>query len=137
MIKEKNDIESGFRIHNILLLESSFKRIAKVVFDNENVEQNVDIRSDVSINNEKNKVSVSLTLEYSQVYEKEKQVSATIRMGGTFEKIGSSELDLEMFGNVNGSAIIYPYIREHLSNLSAKAGVGLILLPPANFTKVE
>jgi len=37
------------------------------------------------------------------------------------------------FGNVNGAAIIYPYIREHLTSLSVKAGVGIILLPPANF----
>ncbi|NCD10471.1 MAG: preprotein translocase, partial [Negativicutes bacterium] len=36
-------------------------------------------------------------------------------------------------GNVNGAAIIYPYIREHLTSLSVKAGVGIILLPPANF----
>ena len=137
MDKKKNNIESGFRIHNILLLESSFKRIANVVFDRKSVEQNVDIKTEVTINSEKNIVSVTLALEYSQIFEKVKQVSATIKMGGAFEKIGESNLDLEMFGNVNGSAIIYPYIREHLSNLSAKAGVGLILLPPANFTNTD
>ena len=135
MDKEKNDIESGFRIHNILLLESNFKRVANVIFDKQDVEQKVDISSHVTINSEKNIISVTLTLDYAQIYEEEKQVSATIKMGGAFEKVGDSELDLEEFGEVNGSAIIYPYIREHLSNLSAKAGVGLILLPPANFTK--
>jgi len=135
MDKEKNDIESGFRIHNILLLESNFKRVANVIFDKQDVKQKVDISSHVTINSEKNIISVTLTLDYAQIYEEEKQVSATIKMGGAFEKVGDSELDLEEFGEVNGSAIIYPYIREHLSNLSAKAGVGLILLPPANFTK--
>ena len=135
MDKEKNDIESGFRIHNILLLVSNFKRVANVIFNKQDVEQKVDISSHVTINSEKNIISVTLTLDYAQIYEEEKQVSATIKMGGAFEKVGDSELDLEEFGEVNGSAIIYPYIREHLSNLSAKAGVGLILLPPANFTK--
>lgn len=137
MDEEKKDMESGFRIYNILLLESSFKRVANVIFNKPEIEQKVNIRSDVSINSEKNIISVSVTLDYAQIYEKEKQVTAIIKMVGTFEKVGDSELDLEKFGNVNGSAIIYPYIREHLSNLSAKAGVGLILLPPTNFTKTD
>jgi preprotein translocase subunit SecB len=46
-------------------------------------------------------------------------------------------LNLDQFGHVNAAAIIYPYIREHLSNLSAKAGLGLIFLPPVNFAKNE
>ena len=54
-----------------------------------------------------------------------------------YEKYGESILDLESFGRVNGAAIIFPYIREHLTNLSAKAGVGLIMLPPFNFTLKE
>jgi preprotein translocase subunit SecB len=54
-------------------------------------------------------------------------------MIGIFEKKGESVIDLENFGNVNGAAIIYPYIREHLTSLSVKAGVGIILLPPTNF----
>lgn len=58
-----------------------------------------------------------------------------IKMVGIFEKIGDSTLNPEDFGKVNGAAIIFPYIREQLTNLSAKAGIGLIILPPFNFTK--
>lgn len=137
MNKERINIESTFRIHNVLLLESSFKRVANVVFDNKTVEQQVEITSDVNVDSKNKIVSVTITLEYAQIFEEEKQVTATIIMGGAFEQIGDSVIDLELFGKVNGSAIIFPYIREHLSNLSSKAGVGLILLPPANFTKSE
>jgi preprotein translocase subunit SecB len=135
MDKGKEDLESGFGIHNILLLESSFLRIPKVVFGKQEIEQQVDIANDVSINIDKNLVSVTQTLHYAQIYNEEKQITATIKMAGVFEKIGDSPIELEKFGKINGAAIIYPYIREHLSNLSAKAGVGTILLPPANFTK--
>ncbi len=55
-------------------------------------------------------------------------------MVGVFEKFGDSILDLENFGNVNGAAILFPYIREHLTNLTSKAGLGLIIIPPFNFT---
>lgn len=137
MNKKRKNIESSFKIHNVLLLESSFMRVANVVFDNKTVEQKVDIKSDVNVDSKNKIVSVTITLEYAQIFEEEKQVSATIKMGGAFEQIGDTEIDLELFGKVNGSAIIFPYIREHLSNLSSKAGVGLILLPPANFTKAD
>lgn len=56
-------------------------------------------------------------------------------MVGIFECIGESPLksDYDAFGRVNGAAIIFPYVREHITNLSIKAGIGSILLPPVNF----
>jgi len=133
MENENKNMESGFRIHNILLLESDFKRVPNVVFDNPSITQDIRIEGEVTVNTEKNIVSVIQTLHFSQILNEEKQISATIKMIGIFEKTGESVIDLENFGNVNGAAIIYPYIREHLTSLSVKAGVGIILLPPANF----
>lgn len=133
MENDNKDMESGFRIHNILLMESNFKRVPNVVFDNPSITQDIRIEGEVTVNAEKNIVSVIQTLHFSQILNEEKQISATIKMIGIFEKTGESVIDLENFGNVNGAAIIYPYIREHLTSLSVKAGVGIILLPPANF----
>lgn len=135
MEEEKKNIESGFRIHNILLVESNFSRIDTVEFNNPEIKQNVNIDGAVNINPENNMISVKQTLHYSQEFNGIEQVSAKISMIGVFEKYGDSPLDLEQFGRVNGAAIVYPYIREHLSNLSAKAGLGLIFLPPVNLTK--
>jgi len=134
MEEEKKNIESGFRIHNILLIESNFSRIDTVAFNNPEIKQNVNIDGAVNINPENNMISVKQTLHYSQEFNGVEQVTATISMIGVFEKYGDSPLNLEQFGRVNGAAIVYPYIREHLSNLSAKAGLGLIFLPPVNLT---
>ena len=135
MEEEKKNIESGFRIHNILLVESNFSRIETVAFNNPEIKQNVNIEGDVNINPENNMISIKQTLHYSQEFNGVEQVTATISMIGVFEKYGDSPLNLEQFGHVNGAAIVYPYIREHLSSLSAKAGLGLIFLPPVNLTK--
>ncbi|MDR1097091.1 MAG: protein-export chaperone SecB [Tannerella sp.] len=32
---------------------------------------------------------------------------------------------------------MFPYIREHITNISLKGGIGAIILPPVNFTKIE
>lgn len=130
----KNQMESGFKISNLILLESNFKRIPNVTFNNEGIKQ--DINVDVNVNVKDNTVFVTEKIVYTQTFNEVDEVNCTIVMAGVFEKIGDTSLnDLEQFGHINGAAIIFPYIREHLSNLSSKAGLGLIILPPVNFTK--
>lgn len=59
-------------------------------------------------------------------------------MVGVFKRIGDSELiDNEQFGRINGAAIIFPFVREHIANIALKAGLGSLILPPVNFTKVN
>ncbi|TRX43048.1 protein-export chaperone SecB [Flavobacterium restrictum] len=135
MENNKNNLESGFKINNLLLLESTFSRVINVTFDNPEVVQNIDVDVNVSVN--ENTVVVTEEIKYNQTFNEIQEVSAIIKMVGVFEKFGDSELDLENFGNINGAAIIFPYIREHLTNLTSKAGLGLIIIPPFNFTKKE
>jgi preprotein translocase subunit SecB len=131
-MENNNNLESGFKINNLLLLESTFTRIVNVTFDNPNVIQNVDVDVQVTVN--ENIVVVTEEIKYNQTFNEVEEVSAIIKMVGVFEKFGDSILELEYFGNVNGAAIIFPYIREHLTNLTSKAGLGLVIIPPFNFT---
>lgn len=131
---DRKEMESGFQITNLILLESTFKRIPNISFNAPNVHQETKVDVNVSVNN--NTVFVNEKVEYIQTLNDVEEINCSIVMVGIFEKIGESKLDdLEQFGNINGAAIIFPYIREHLTNLSAKAGLGLIILPPVNFTK--
>ncbi|WP_129594581.1 protein-export chaperone SecB [Seramator thermalis] len=133
--KEINELSSAFQINNILLIESRFKRIPNVTFNNPEIKREITI--DIEVNVIENKVSVSESLSFKQTFKDEEEVSAFIKMFGDFEKKDDSPLDTEEFGKINGSAIIYPYIREHFSQLTAKAGLGLIFLPPVNFVKMK
>lgn len=45
--------------------------------------------------------------------------------------------DVQRFGRINCAAIIFPFIRESVAELSRKAGMNPpILLPPVNFQKI-
>lgn len=132
-MEQNSQLESGFKIVNLFLMESEFKREPQVTFDQAKTEKIVNV--DVNVQVTENKIFVTETLDYLQKLEETIEVSAKIKMVGVFEKIGNTSLDLEEFGKVNGAAIIFPYVREQLTNLSAKAGLGLIILPPFNFTK--
>lgn len=130
--KEKTTPESGFRILNLLLLESSFKREPNLTLQMDKITSKLDVNVGVQIN--ENIVYVTETVNFTNKVEDVTEVSIEVVMVGVFEKYGQSNLDLDTFGKINGAAIIYPYVREHVTNLSAKAGMGLIFLPPFNFT---
>lgn len=131
----ENEIKSGFVINGLLLLESNFKRVSNVRFG-EAVQTDMHVNTEVQT--EDNSVMVLETVKISQKYEKMEQVSIMVKMAGIFERVGESELeDLEQFGKMNGAAIVFPYIREHITNLSLKAGLPSIIIPPINFTKMQ
>ncbi len=131
----ENKLESGFAIKNILLIDSKFHRISNVHFG-EGVENDLDIHTDVSINEKK--IYVSEEANYSWKYEGKEQVQIQVKMIGIFESVGESPIkDLGQFGQINGASIIFPFIREHITTLALKAGLGAILLPPVNFVNAN
>ncbi|MBB1537207.1 MAG: protein-export chaperone SecB [Bacteroidia bacterium] len=133
---DKN-MESGFHVSNLLLLESQFKRIDRVQF-NEETFSNLDTKIGVAVDVHGNQITVTEEVTVSQEIDSVKQFTFFVKMVGVFERIGESPLtDGEKFGRVNGAAIIFPYIREHITALSLKAGLGPIILPPINFTCIQ
>lgn len=95
-----------------------------------------DLNIGVEVSVEKNIITVAETVYFTQKYNDVEQVNIEVKMVGIFECIGETLLkDYEEFGRINGAAIIFPYIREHITTLSLKAGIGVIIIPPINFVK--
>ena len=130
-----NKLESGFKINSIILSESSFSRINNVNFDG-GVDNKFDTNIEVGVNNKV--ITVAEEVVLIQKFQNIEQFRFKVRMIGIFECVGETSLtNLKEFGRINGAAIIFPYIREHITNISLKAGIGAIILPPVNLTKVE
>ena len=122
---------SGFAIQNIILIESSFKRINNAIF--EDIENNMNIDVNVAVNAPS--ITVEETVDLVQKHKGDEQMKIRVKMAGLFHVVGESEIkDLESFGRINGASIIFPYIREHITNITQKGGMGAIILPPVNFT---
>ena len=128
----EHTIISGYKILNLALLESHFERASTITFDLEKVTRESETSIDIQkISDEQ--VVVTETLTFSQTFEGTTEFSVKIKMIGVFEKQGQTDLSIDDFARINAPAIIYPYIREHLSSLTTKAAVGTILLAPYNF----
>ncbi|HTB51896.1 MAG TPA: protein-export chaperone SecB [Ferruginibacter sp.] len=129
------NIESGFKVTNIILMASSFRREYVITFDPAQIGHEVNIDVNVLVDN--NKIAVTESLLFKQVrgIDKTVEIEATVSMVGIFESVGTPTIDPNEFGNVNGAAIIFPYLREVLSSMCVKAGAAHIILHPYNFTR--
>ncbi len=131
MMNQTQNTTSGFAINNIILTESSFSRINNAVF--EEVENNMNINVNVMVNAPT--ITVEETVDLVQNHKGNEQMKIRVKMIGIFRVVGESKIkDLEAFGRINGASIIFPYIREHITSITQKGGMGAIILPPVNFT---
>ena len=131
-MSNENNIESGFKIINLILMDSQFKRDVSVTFGEipgKASKVHVDVNCEVNAN----QVVVKETLTLQLTNNDKTEVSAIVVMVGVFIKVGEIPMSLEEFGKKNGAAIIFPFIREHISTLCLKAGLGQLLLPLINF----
>lgn len=129
------NLDSGFNVKNIVLAESSFYRLPKLSFGEE-VNNVFDINVEVAIDGKI--ITVYETVALIQKFQDVEQFKFIVKMIGVFECTGESQItDFDEFGKINGAAIIFPYIREYVTNISLRAGIGTIILPPINFTKME
>ena len=64
--------------------------------------------------------------------------SLEVEMGGAF-KLDSdpSEEELDSLRHINCPAMIFPYLREYVSELTKRAGYAPLYLPPVNFVKAH
>lgn len=127
--------ETGYRLLNVFLLNSNFKRSEKLT-KNEEIKNNADVSVDYSKNEEEAELTVKLTISYWTERRDDPQTKeneAEITMIGIFKYPENPQPPVETFGKINGPAIIFPFIREHLSSLTSKSGIQPILLPPINF----
>ncbi len=131
-MEEKKVPQSGFELQHIVLTNSSFHRVDNVSFAS-SVENHLNINTGVKVDGDI--ISVLLQVKIEQQFEGKSQVEVDVAMIGDFKLVGETQLadNLENFGRINGAAIIFPYVREHISSLSIKAGIPPIILPIVNF----
>ncbi|MFO7810858.1 MAG: protein-export chaperone SecB, partial [Candidatus Delongbacteria bacterium] len=69
----------------------------------------------------------------AEITEKNNNFKLTCSMVGVFSVEGdTSNMPLKEFAENNAAALIFPYLREHISGITGKAGLQPIILPPTN-----
>lgn len=124
----------NYQLRQIVLMESNMHRVANVRQSDPDFENKVDVEITVSTT-----PTTELLVEVAVKHESKVKGDDTVdfyifvKMLGIFDTPSDEKLLIEKFGEVNGAAIIFPFVREHIATLSSKSGLGTILMPPINF----
>lgn len=128
-MEENKHISKELQLDGVRLTQSFFK-VNKGAGSGGEVNLNVMVRVDeVEIG-----FKTSLIVQFTPSGDGDSTLEGVFVMEGLFKVlIDNGEIDLREFKYVGAPSIIYPFMREHIVNLSMKALINPIFLPPFNF----
>ncbi len=123
--------QPGISFDNVILSKMDFSRSPIV----EKPEIKVYFSSNATINEEKKKLALELSADVKET--KNESFSLKCTMIGFFSVLeGQENLTLEEFSKVNAPALILPYLREVIANMTLRSGINPIILPPINIKSI-
>lgn len=125
-----------YQLLSILTTESYFKRQAQIDENYSKATSTIDL--DITKSFEGETVGVFVTIELKQEYAGKTLVEIKVTTVGLFKKNGDiPQQAIESFCDINAPAIIFPFIREIIANLSMKGGLQPIIIQPINFVELN
>lgn len=120
--------QPGINFDAIILVEEKFWR-------NHDVPDNPDLLFNVEMNLNIQEESCNTQLITTLIMKNEEK--EVLKLESTFVGLFSinkenENMDMERYLKNNSPALMFPYIREHISAITQKSGVGPVLLPPIN-----
>lgn len=130
MDKEK---QPGISFDSIVLAKEKFWRNPSLPKE---LNINLDFKVKRSIDDKKGIIELDTFLSL-QDSEKVEHVKLELKYIGLFSIIESEKnMELEHFLEHNAPAFLVPYIREHISSITSKAGILPVILPPINILAI-
>jgi len=124
----------GIPIKNIFISELSFQRAPEVSTP---IKYSFKVQIGSSIDEDKKTAQVNLKLELSETTKKE--VTLTCCIIGLFDITEKDKMPISLndFLSINAPALVFPYLRETVSNITLHSGVNPIFIPTINFKEIR
>ena len=123
-----------FHVIEIILLKSDFSRNEKDDSADQVVEE-IPLPAQLNWNcsySEDDKILTSILI--ASIGDKDSPFMINVEMEGRFQfSEHPKEKDLPILHNISCPGIIFPYLREYISDLTKRAGLPVLFLPPFNF----
>lgn len=126
-----------YQLISITTTESFFKREA-VISDDDYKKTESAIDLNVAKSFDKDEIGVFVTVDLKQELKGKILVEIKITTVGLFKKnVDDPQISIENFCDINAPAIIFPFIRENIANLSMRGGLQPIIIQPINFVELN
>jgi len=122
--------QPGINFKSIIMVSSNFYREADIP---KGMEIEIDIKVSSHINEQQTEADLDLIFTIRGIKDDIQVLRLESRFIGYFESDGDSpNMNLNQFLNENAPALMFPYIREYVSNTTSRAGISPIIIPPIN-----
>jgi preprotein translocase subunit SecB len=126
--------QPGIQFADIFLVSDNFKRTVNIP---EKIETTIDFNINYFKSEENNNFSLEIHTKFIGTNQGNEVLSLECTFVGIFRYYaGQENLNMDDFIRNNAPAIMFPYIREHISTTTRKAGFPQYLLPPINITAI-
>lgn len=120
--------QPGIKFSGVILVKDEFERVPVVGAE---LETNVGFAISANESDGTYYVEIETTVKLSE--EEVEKVTLVCKHVGMFSvDEDTPNMPIEDFMKYNAPAIIFPYIREHISSITSKAGIPTVILPPMN-----
>ncbi|HHU47563.1 MAG TPA: protein-export chaperone SecB [Bacteroidales bacterium] len=91
-----------------------------------------DINIEMGVSHKKDNKNIFITLE-TTIKDNVENLFINVKLVGLFNCENCDEIEENNFININGPAILFPYMRAHISSLTSMANIPTLVLPTINF----
>jgi len=122
-------------LHEIRLLKSNFLLNEKILEEGKEYSIQRELTISISSNDDRKMLKVDLRVRNKN---EDSPFFFDISYQGLFELKADKQVtaeEIDKIGAINCAGIIFPFIREHLADLTRRAGLPPFHLPPVNFVR--
>ncbi|AYV69397.1 hypothetical protein C2I06_22520 [Niallia circulans] len=128
----KEIVPSSFTFNNYVINKSIFE-VNQSFEPTDNVTLDFQLSSDIKINKTQDEALVILMCEiFKDAKENNYPFYMSIEIVGDFSLEGEIGVDFINLCKVNGTAILFPYVRSYISHVTSMSGVPNLILPTLN-----
>ncbi len=137
MNSSENKLEYSIGVRNQYLKDISFENPQAPEIFTKNIKPEVDISVDIKANI-KNENTYEVILYLKVIYQFESKIIFMIETeyGGVFDLSKIEKKDLEFVTLVECPKILFPYLRQIVSNLTSYGGYPSVLIEPIDFNSI-
>jgi len=119
--------QPGINFENIILKDMHFERKPNFI---EKPEIDVQFTAASATNEEKTFMNLEIT---TKLTDKKESFALDFTLVGSFSIMqNDANMPLEQFAQTNAPALMIPYIRETISNITMRSGLKPVIIPPIN-----
>lgn len=126
--------QPGIIFENIILEELDFKRNPTL---NDKKQNNISFSVGIGLSDDEENLSIKMECSINEKDDGSNFYIKCIMIGFFTQHEKNTNMKLTEFARFNGLAMMIPYIREAISNITVKAGLDPVILPPINVTAIS